>query len=76
MLENILSDPTELLKCGLLFCRFISIRSALVCGPSEFYVGPGTGGKITRMIAAADKILSLAEEVAHGIENAARAVSK
>ena len=48
----------------------------MVCGPSEFYVGPGTGGKITRMIADADKILSLAEEVAYVIENAARTVSK
>ena len=36
----------------------------------------GTGGKITQMIAAADKILPLAEEVAHVIESAARAVSK
>jgi hypothetical protein len=36
---------------------------------------PGSGGKITAMIAAADKILSLAEEVADVMEST-RAVSK
>ncbi len=47
-----------------------------VLNPTYPYIDPGTGGKITGMIAAADKILSLAEEVADAIESAARAISK
>jgi hypothetical protein len=51
-------------------------KSLLMLNPTDPSIDPGTGGKITGMIAAAGKILSLAKEVADAIENAARAVSK
>jgi len=45
LLEKILSEPTKLLK-RILFCRFISIRSALVRVPREFYIGPVPAAKL------------------------------
>jgi len=45
LLENILSESTKLLK-RVLFRRFISIRSALVRVPREFYIGAVPAAKL------------------------------